>query len=138
VNLIADMEDAEGASSEPNLRLVRVDVHGTQARYFLLPGLPRFRHNIRHPAALQRSAPTAGHDPRRLRCILRAGELSDSPLISADWRCSTGDLRQPGLSRASARRRRPTISQVTRWSDCYRRQRDIVPLIFGAAATRAR
>jgi DNA-binding transcriptional LysR family regulator len=43
VSLIADMEDAEGAFSgaKPS-GLVRVDVHGTQARYFLLPGLPRF------------------------------------------------------------------------------------------------
>src|SRR6202035_5134604 len=41
VNLIAD---AEGAfvGAKPS-GLVRVDVHGTQARYFLLPGLPRFR-----------------------------------------------------------------------------------------------
>src|SRR3954470_7429929 len=44
VNLIADMEDAEGAfvGAKPS-GLVRVDVHGTQARYFLLPGLARFR-----------------------------------------------------------------------------------------------
>src|SRR5438132_13923919 len=44
VSLIADMEDAEGAfvGAKPS-GLVRVDVHGTQARYFLLPGLPRFR-----------------------------------------------------------------------------------------------
>jgi DNA-binding transcriptional LysR family regulator len=44
VNLIADMEDAEGAfvGAKPS-GLIRVDAHGTQARYFLLPGLPRFR-----------------------------------------------------------------------------------------------
>jgi DNA-binding transcriptional LysR family regulator len=38
------MEDAEGAfvGAKPS-GLVRVDVHGTQARYFLLPDLPRFR-----------------------------------------------------------------------------------------------
>src|ERR1700745_4502065 len=37
VNLIADMEDAEGAfvGAKPS-GLVRVGVHGTQARYFLL------------------------------------------------------------------------------------------------------
>jgi hypothetical protein len=36
------MEDAEGAfvGAKPS-GLVRVDVHGTQARYFPLPGLPR-------------------------------------------------------------------------------------------------
>src|SRR5271156_5029716 len=43
VSLIADMEDAEGAfvGAKPS-GLIRVDVHGTQARHFLLPGLPRF------------------------------------------------------------------------------------------------
>src|SRR4030081_3180179 len=48
VNLIADMEDAEGAfvGAKPS-GLVRVDVHGTQERYFLLPGLPRFRQQYR-------------------------------------------------------------------------------------------
>jgi DNA-binding transcriptional LysR family regulator len=67
VSLIADMEDAEGAfvGAKPS-GLVRVDVHGTQARYFLLPGLPRFRQQ---------------YPDIRLHFILRAGELSDSPLI---------------------------------------------------------
>jgi DNA-binding transcriptional LysR family regulator len=68
VSLIADMEDAEGAfvGAKPS-GLLRVDVHGTQARYFLLPGLPRFRQQ--YP------------DIRLHFSILRAGELSDSPLI---------------------------------------------------------
>jgi DNA-binding transcriptional LysR family regulator len=36
-------------------------------------------------------------------------------------------------NRWMARRRRPTISQVTRWSDCYPPDSgDIVPLVFGA------
>jgi DNA-binding transcriptional LysR family regulator len=80
VNLIADMEDAEGAfvdAKPPGL--IRVDAHGTQARYFLLPGLPRFRRQypdirlhlseIHQPLDMIRE----GFD-----CILRAGELSDS------------------------------------------------------------
>jgi DNA-binding transcriptional LysR family regulator len=83
VNLIADMEDAEGAfvGAKPS-GLIRVDAHGTQARYFLLPGLPRFRQQypdirlhlseIHQPLDMIRE----GFD-----CILRAGELSDSPLI---------------------------------------------------------
>ena len=43
VNLIADLEEAEGAfaGAKPS-GLIRVDVHGTQARHFLLPGLPDF------------------------------------------------------------------------------------------------
>jgi len=83
VNLIADMEDAEGAfvGTKPS-GLIRIDAHGTQARYFLLPGLPRFLRQypdirlhlseIHQPLDMIRE----GFD-----CILRAGELSDSPLI---------------------------------------------------------
>ena len=43
VSLIADLEEAEGAfaGAKPS-GLIRIDVHGTQARYFLLPGLPGF------------------------------------------------------------------------------------------------
>jgi len=52
VNLIADMEDAEGAfvGAKPS-GLIRVDVNGAQARYFLLPGLPRFRQLYRNSQA---------------------------------------------------------------------------------------
>jgi DNA-binding transcriptional LysR family regulator len=83
VSLIADLEDAEGAfvGAKPS-GLVRVDVHGTQARYFLLPGLPRFREmypDIRLHIG-------EAHQPLDMiregfDCILRAGDLADSPLI---------------------------------------------------------
>jgi DNA-binding transcriptional LysR family regulator len=83
VSLIAEMEDAEGAfaGAKPS-GLVRVDVHGTQARYFLLPGLPRFRQQ--YPDI--RLHFSEAHQPLDMiregfDCILRAGELSDSPLI---------------------------------------------------------
>jgi DNA-binding transcriptional LysR family regulator len=83
VSLIADMEDAEGAfaGAKPS-GLVRVDVHGTQARHFLLPGLPRFR-QLYPDIRLHFSE---AHQPLDMiregfDCILRAGELSDSPLI---------------------------------------------------------
>jgi DNA-binding transcriptional LysR family regulator len=83
VRLISDLEDAESAfaGAKPS-GLVRVDVHGTQARHFLLPGLRRFRElypDIRlhfgeahQPLDMIRE----GFD-----CILRAGDLADSPLI---------------------------------------------------------
>jgi DNA-binding transcriptional LysR family regulator len=83
VSLIADMEDAEGVfvGVKPS-GLVRVDVHGTQARHFLLPGLPRFRQQ--YPDI--RLHFSEAHQPvdmirEGFDCILRAGELSDSPLI---------------------------------------------------------
>jgi DNA-binding transcriptional LysR family regulator len=83
VNLIADMEDAEGAfvGAKPS-GLIRVDANGTHARYFLLPGLPRFRRQypdirlhlteVDQPLDMIRDG---------LDCIVRAGDLSDSPLI---------------------------------------------------------
>lgn len=83
VSLIADLEDAEGAfvGTKPS-GLIRVDVHGTQARHFLLPGLPRFR-ELYPDIRLHFSE---AHQPVDLiregfDCILRAGELADSPLI---------------------------------------------------------
>jgi DNA-binding transcriptional LysR family regulator len=82
VNLIAEMEDAEGAFGARPSGLIRVDVNGAQARYFLLPGLPRFRQQypdielhlseVDQPVDLIREG---------LDCILRAGDLGDSPLI---------------------------------------------------------
>jgi DNA-binding transcriptional LysR family regulator len=83
VALISDLEDAEGAFAgvKPS-GLVRIDVHGTQARHFLLPGLPRFLETfpgIRlHIGEAHQALDMVreGYD-----CILRAGTLTDSPLI---------------------------------------------------------
>jgi DNA-binding transcriptional LysR family regulator len=84
VTLISDVEDAEaGFTGVKPSGLVRIDVHGTQARYFLLPDLQRFLNaypDIRlhigeahQPLDMVRE----GFD-----CMLRAGELTvDSALI---------------------------------------------------------
>lgn len=83
IGLIADLEDAEGAfAAAKPAGLVRVDVHGTQARHFLLPGLPRFL--ARYPDI--RLHIGEAHQPidmirEGFDCILRAGTLADSPLI---------------------------------------------------------
>jgi DNA-binding transcriptional LysR family regulator len=43
LTILADIEDAEGAFAGVKPKgLLRVDVHGTLARHFVLPGLPRF------------------------------------------------------------------------------------------------
>ncbi|NHF68043.1 LysR family transcriptional regulator [Xanthomonas hortorum] len=83
VSLIADLEEAEGAfvGAKPS-GLIRVDVHGTQARHFILPGLPRFR--AMYPDIRLHFG--EAHQPIDLiregfDCILRAGELNDSSLI---------------------------------------------------------
>jgi DNA-binding transcriptional LysR family regulator len=83
VALIADLEDAESAfAGAKPAGQVRIDVHGTQARHFLLPDLPRFLEaypSIRlHIAEAHQALDMVreGFD-----CILRAGALNDSPLI---------------------------------------------------------
>lgn len=83
LSLIADLEDAEGAfaGARPS-GLIRVDVHGTQARHFLLPGLPRFLDL--YPEIRLHIA--EAHQPldmirEGIDCILRVGDLHDSPLI---------------------------------------------------------
>ena len=84
VNLISDLEDAEaGFTGVKPSGLVRIDVHGTQARHFLLPGLPRFLDaypDIRlHIGETHQALDMVreGFD-----CMLRAGELTvDSALI---------------------------------------------------------
>ena len=83
VNLIADLEEAEGtfAGARPS-GLIRVDVHGTQARHFLLPGLRDFLDA--YPGVRLHIA--EAHQPLDMiregfDCILRAGDLADSPLI---------------------------------------------------------
>jgi DNA-binding transcriptional LysR family regulator len=83
VSLIADMEEAEGAfaGAKPS-GLIRIDVHGTQARHFLLPALPGFLQ--RYPGI--RLHISEAHQPLDMiregfDCILRTGDLGDSSLI---------------------------------------------------------
>lgn len=83
VALIADLEEAEGAfgGAKPS-GLIRLDVHGTQARHFLLPGLPDFLSD--YPDIRLHIA--EAHQPLDMiregfDCILRTGDLADSPLI---------------------------------------------------------
>lgn len=83
IRLIADLEDAEaGFSGVKPSGLLRVDLHGTQARFFLLPGLPVFLE--RYPDIQLHISET--HQPIDLvregyDCIVRVGALSDSNLI---------------------------------------------------------
>jgi DNA-binding transcriptional LysR family regulator len=83
IRLIADLEDSEASFSgaKPS-GLLRVDIHGTQARYFLLPGLAEFL--ARYPGIrLHLSEMNRPVDPvsEGFDCILRAGDLVDSSLI---------------------------------------------------------
>lgn len=82
--ILDDIEDAEGAFSgaEPK-GMLRVDVQGTLARHFLMPGLPAFF--ARYPnIELSMSESDRWIDPvlEGVDCVLRFGELPDSDLAA--------------------------------------------------------
>jgi DNA-binding transcriptional LysR family regulator len=84
LNILDDIQEAEGAFSgaEPS-GLLRVDVQGTIARHFLLPGLPDFL--ARYPKIeLAMSESDRWVDPVQegYDCVLRFGVLPDSGLVA--------------------------------------------------------
>ena len=105
VQLLAELEDAELAfrSVAPKGRL-RVDLHGTLARHFVIPALPQFM--ARYPdieLSISEADRLVDLIAEGVDCVLRAGTLSDSALIGkrvASLRqitcASPGYLRQYG------------------------------------------
>ncbi|AOZ68027.1 LysR family transcriptional regulator [Rhodobacter xanthinilyticus] len=82
--ILGDVEDAESAFSgtEPS-GLLRIDVHGTLARHFILPRLPEFLE--RHPGIeVYMSENDRYVDLVRegFDCVVRVGELQDSDMIA--------------------------------------------------------
>ncbi|WP_207483241.1 LysR family transcriptional regulator [Arenibaculum pallidiluteum] len=82
LRILADLDDAESIfrNAEPRGPL-RVDMQGTIARFFVLPGLPEFI--ARYPGiALTLSEGDRMVDliTEGVDCVVRAGELSDSSL----------------------------------------------------------
>ena len=84
LRLLADLEDAEAAFGGAKPRgLLRVDVHGTLARHFVLPALPDFL--AEYPGIeLYMSEGDRLVDLIRegIDCVLRVGELADSDMIA--------------------------------------------------------
>ena len=84
LSLIADLEDAEGAFGGAKPKgLVRVDVHGTLARHFVMPRLPDFL--AEYPGIeLYMSEGDRLVDLIRegIDCVLRVGDLQDSDMIA--------------------------------------------------------
>jgi DNA-binding transcriptional LysR family regulator len=84
VALIADLEDAEAAFGGAKPKgLLRVDVHGTLARYFVLPRLPDFL--AEYPGIeLYMSEGDRLVDLIRegIDCVLRIGDLQDSDMVA--------------------------------------------------------
>lgn len=83
VQLLAELEEAELAfrSVAPKGRL-RVDLHGTLAKYFVIPALPQFM--ARYPdieLSLSEADRFVDLITEGIDCVLRAGSLDDSTLI---------------------------------------------------------
>jgi DNA-binding transcriptional LysR family regulator len=81
--LIADVEEAESAFRGAAPRgLLRVDVHGTLARHFLLPSLPEFL--ARYPELrlhMGEGDRLADLVREGVDCVLRVGEPRDSDMV---------------------------------------------------------
>jgi DNA-binding transcriptional LysR family regulator len=83
VNLLAELEEAELAfrQSQPKGRL-RVDLHGTLARFFVIPALPAF---IQRYPGIELSFSETDRFVDLIQegvdCVVRAGTLRDSSLI---------------------------------------------------------
>ena len=83
VQLLAELEEAELAfrSVAPKGRL-RVDLHGTLAKYFVVPALPQFM--ARYPdieLSISEADRFVDLIAEGVDCVLRAGTLGDSALI---------------------------------------------------------
>jgi DNA-binding transcriptional LysR family regulator len=82
--IIADVEDAEAAFGDAQPKgLLRVDVHGTLARQFVLPGLPAFLE--RYPGLelhLGEGDRLVDLVREGIDCVLRVGDLQDSGMVA--------------------------------------------------------
>lgn len=83
VQLLAELEEAELAfrGVAPKGRL-RVDLHGTLAKHFVIPALPQFM--VRYPdieLSISEADRLVDLIAEGVDCVLRAGTLSDSALI---------------------------------------------------------
>lgn len=81
--LIADLEDTEAAFGGAKPKgLLRVDVHGTLARHFLLPGLPAFL--AEYPEIdfyMSEGDRLVDLIREGIDCVLRVGDLRDSDMV---------------------------------------------------------
>ncbi|MFJ6323865.1 MULTISPECIES: LysR family transcriptional regulator [unclassified Rhizobium] len=83
LRILSDIEDAEGAFAGAKPKgVLRVDVHGTLARHFVLPNLPSFLETY-PDIELQITEGDRFVDLIRegIDCVLRVGALQDSDMI---------------------------------------------------------
>lgn len=82
--IIADIDDAEGAFSGAKPKgPLRINAHGTLARHFIIPGLPRFLSDYPeielYIGEADRLVDLVRED---VDCAVRVGELADSDLVA--------------------------------------------------------
>lgn len=82
--ILDDVEDAEGAFSDAVPKgMLRVEVQGTLARHFLMPGLPRFFERYpRIEISMSESDRWVDVIREGVDCVLRYGALPDSELVA--------------------------------------------------------
>lgn len=83
LRILADIEDAEGAFAGARPKgLLRVDVHGTLARHFVLPGLPAFLAAYPEIEFYMSEGDRLVDLVREgIDCVLRVGDLQDSDMV---------------------------------------------------------
>jgi DNA-binding transcriptional LysR family regulator len=84
LRLIADLEDAESAFAGTKPKgLLRIDVHGTLARHFVLPHLPAFLAEYPEIELYMSEGDRLVDLVREgIDCVLRVGDLQDSDMIA--------------------------------------------------------
>src|SRR4030081_1161918 len=84
LSLIADLEDAEAAFGGARPKgLLRVDVHGTLARHFVLPRLPDFLAEYPEIQFYMSEGDRLVDLIREgIDCVLRVGDLQDSDMVA--------------------------------------------------------
>jgi len=84
LSILDDIEDAEGAFSGAAPRgMLRIEVQGTLARHFLMPGFPDFLARYPHlEIAMSEGDRWVDLVTEGVDCVLRYGQLPDSDLVA--------------------------------------------------------
>jgi DNA-binding transcriptional LysR family regulator len=84
LSILADIEDAEGAFAGAKPKgMLRVDVHGTLARHFVLPSLPSFLENYPDIEFYMSEGDRLVDLVREgIDCVLRVGTPQDSDMVA--------------------------------------------------------
>jgi len=84
LRILDDVQDAEGAFRSAQAKgLLRVEVQGTLARHFLMPGLPAFfEHYPEIQVSMSESDRWVDVVEEGVDCVLRYGALRDSELVA--------------------------------------------------------